>query len=243
MIEEVENQLNYSFKNKELIRTALIHKSYNEGMQKDLPDNEKLEFLGDSVINLVITDHLYKNYTHLKEGELSKLKAHLVSSNTLHKIAECIRLTDFLMLGKGEEKNDGRSNKKIGAAVFEAVVGAIYLDSNYKLTTAVVIPLFRDFLEKFAEKEVKINDYKSELQELVQKENNFLPLYKIIDETGKPPHVIFTAAVYLQEKQIGLGTGKNKRNAEQNAAYSALQNIDEFINIEKLSEVFFLKND
>lgn len=243
MIEEVEKQLNYSFRNKEFLRTALIHKSYNEGMQKDLPDNEKLEFLGDSVINLVITDHLYKNYTHLKEGELSKLKAHLVSSNTLYKISKRSRFTDFLMLGKGEEKNDGRNNKKIGAAVFEAVVGAIYLDSNYKLTAAAVIPLFRDFLEKFAAKEVKINDYKSELQELVQKKNNFLPVYKIIDESGKPPNVIFTAAVYLQDRQIGLGTGKNKRNAEQNAAYSALQNIDEFINIEKLSEVFFLKND
>lgn len=243
MIEELEQLLNYTFKNKELLRTALIHKSYNEGMQKDLPDNEKLEFLGDSVINLVITDHLFRNYNHLKEGELSKLKAHLVSSTTLYKISRGIDLPDFLMLGKGEEKNNGRNNKKIGASVLEAVVGAIYLDSNYKLASAITISLFKTFLEKFAEKAVKINDYKSELQELIQKKNNFLPIYKIISQDGKPPDVSFTAGVYIHDTQIGVGTGKNKRKAEQDAAFNALQKIEEFMNYEKLSEVFFLKND
>ncbi|MCU0284958.1 MAG: ribonuclease III [Acidobacteria bacterium] len=243
MIEELEKLLNYTFKNKELLRTALIHKSYNEGMQKDLPDNEKLEFLGDSVINLVITDYLFRNYEHLKEGELSKLKAHLVSSTTLYKISRSVNLPDFLMLGKGEEKNNGRSNKKIGASGLEAVIGAIYLDSSYKLTSAIAISLFKDFLDKFALKTVKINDYKSELQELIQKKNNYLPVYKIMSEEGKPPNVIFTAAVFIQDTQIGVGTGKNKRKAEQDAAFNALQKIDEFMNYEKLSEIFFLKND
>jgi len=243
MIEELEQRLNYTFKNKEFLRTALIHKSYNEGLQRDLPDNEKLEFLGDSVISLVITDHLYRNYTHLKEGELSKLKAHLVSSNSLQRIAANLELTDFLMLGKGEEKNNGRNNKKICASLFEAVVGAIYMDSNYKVAASTVISFFKEFLIKFSEKEVKINDYKSELQELIQKKNNYLPIYKIIEESGKPPNVNFTAGVYLEERQIGVGTGKNKRKAEQDAAFNALKNIDEFINYEKLSEVFFLKND
>ncbi|MCP5102714.1 MAG: ribonuclease III [bacterium] len=243
MIEELEEQLNYTFRNKELLRTALIHKSYNEGMQKDLPDNEKLEFLGDSVINLVITDYLYRSYTHLHEGELSKLKAHLVSSAALHKISGSINLNDFIFLGKGEEKNNGRNNQRINAALLEAIVGAVYLDSNFKTSSSIVIALFKEFLVKFAKKEGKINDYKSELQELIQKKNNYLPTYKVIDETGKPPNVTFTAAVYLQDKRIGLGTGKNKRNAEQDAAFNALENIDEFINYEKLSEVFFLKND
>lgn len=243
MIEELEKELKYTFKNKELLRTALIHKSYNEGMQKDLPDNEKLEFLGDSVINLIITDHLYRNYSSLNEGELSKLKAHLVSSNFLHKISESLNLSDFIFLGKGEEKNDGRNNKRISSALFEAVVGAIYMDSTFKKVSSIVLSFFKDSLEKFAEKEIKINDYKSELQELIQKKNNFLPVYKIIEEAGKPPNVTFTAAIYLENKQIGLGTGKNKRKAEQDAAFNALKNIDEFINYEKLSEVFFLKND
>lgn len=243
MIEELEKELSYSFKNKELLRTALIHKSYNEGLQKDLPDNEKLEFLGDSVISLVITDYLYRQYPLLREGELSKLKAHLVSSNFLHKIARTLRLTDFVFLGKGEEKNDGRNNKKIGSALFEAVVGAIYLDSNFKVASSIVFSYFRESLERFEEKAIKVNDYKSELQELIQKKYGLLPVYKIIDESGKPPNVVFTAAVYLGKKQMAIGTGKNKRNAEQDAAYNALMNIDEFINFEKLSEVFFLKND
>jgi ribonuclease-3 len=123
------------------------------------------------------------------------------------------------------------------------VVGAIYMDSTFKKVSSVVLSFFKDSLEKFTEKEVKINDYKSELQELIQKKNNFLPVYKIIEEAGKPPDVTFTAAVYLENKQIGVGVGKNKRKAEQDAALNALKNIDEFINYEKLSEVFFLKND
>lgn len=243
MIEELEKQLSYDFKNKEILRNSLIHKSYNEGLQKDLPDNEKLEFLGDSVINLVITDYLFRQFTHLNEGELSKLKAHLVSTNSLSEIARSMNLSAYAFLGKGEEKNNGRLNKKINASLFEAVVGAIYLDSSYKVSAALIISYFKDQLDKFSEKEIKINDYKSELQELIQKKNNYLPLYKIVEENGKPPNVIFTAAVYIESKEIGRGTGANKRKAEQDAAYNALKNIDEFINYEKLSEVFFLKND
>lgn len=243
MIEELEKVLSYTFRNKELLRTALIHKSYNEGLRKSLPDNEKLEFLGDSVISLVITDYLYRNYTSLKEGELSKLKAHLVSSNILQEIAGALNLPHFMFLGKGEEKNDGRNNKKIAAALFEAVVGAIYMDSSYKVTAGIVVKYFKDYLEKFPLRELRINDYKSELQEVIQKKNNILPEYKIIDESGKPPNVIFTAAIYLEKRRIALGTGKNKRKAEQDAAYNALKNIDEFINYEKLSEIFFLRND
>jgi ribonuclease-3 len=245
MLEELESFLNYTFKNKEILRNALIHKSYNEGLKKGLPDNEKLEFLGDSVINLVITDYLFKQFTYLNEGELSKLKAHLVSTNSLFSIARRLKLSEFVFLGKGEEKNDGRSNKKISASLLEAVVGAIYVDSNYKVTAAIVIDYFKEYLDKFAkkEKEVRINDYKSELQEVIQRKNNYLPEYRIIEETGKPPDVSFTAAVFLENKEIGRGEGKNKRKAEQDAAQNALKKINKFINYEKLSEVFFLKND
>ncbi len=243
IFEDLEERLGYTFKDKELLRTALTHKSYNEGLQTGLPDNEKLEFLGDSVISLVITDYLFRKFITLNEGELSKLKAHLVSSNSLYCIADSLKLSKHLLLGKGEEKNQGRNNTKINAALFEAVTGGIYMDSNYKTTARVIIAFFRDFLEKYAEKEIKINDYKSELQEVVQKKNNFLPEYKIIGESGKPPNVTFTAAVYLKDARVGIGTGKNKRKAEQDAAFNALQKVDEFINYEKLSEVFFLKND
>lgn len=243
MLEELEKELNYSFKNKELLRNALIHKSYNEGLKKGLPDNEKLEFLGDSVISLIITDYLYKQFPSLNEGELSKIKAHLVSTNSLSTVSQSLNLSDFVFLGKGEEKNDGRNNKKISASLLEAIVGAMYVDSNYKVTAAIVLEYFKEYLDRFGEKEIRINDYKSELQEIIQKKNINLPYYKIIEETGKPPDLIFTAAVYLENKEIGKGTGKNKRKAEQAAAFNALKNIDEFIKYEKLSEVFFLKND
>jgi ribonuclease-3 len=243
MLEDLEKQLDYNFKSKELLKNALVHKSYHEGIKKGLPDNEKLEFLGDSVINLVITDYLFRNFEHLNEGELSKLKAHLVSTNSLAAIARSLNLSEYAFLGKGEEKNDGRKNKKISASLLEAVVGAVYIDSSYKMVANVVVSFFKEFLEKFAEKEIKINDYKSELQELIQKKNNYLPVYKIIEESGKPPEVVFTAAVLIENKEIARGNGTNKRKAEQDAAFNALKNIDEFINYEKLSEVFFLRND
>lgn len=243
MIDELEKKVDYTFKNKELLRNALTHKSYNEGLKTDLPDNEKLEFLGDSVINLVITDYLYKHFSNLTEGELSKLKAHLVSTNSLSRISHSINLSDFAFLGKGEEKNDGRKNKKINASLFEALIGAIYLDSSYKAISPIAISFFKEFLDKFAEKEMKINDYKSELQEVIQKKRNYLPVYEILSESGKPPNVMFTAAVFIDNTEIGRGTGKNKRQAEQDAAFNALKKIDELINYEKLSEVFFLKND
>jgi ribonuclease-3 len=243
MIEDLEAKLRYHFKNKEILKNALIHKSYHEGMQKDLLNNEKLEFLGDSVINLVITDFLFKRFKKLKEGELSKLKAHLVSTNFLFEIAESIQLSDYIFLGKGEEKNNGRKNKKIISSLFEAVVGSIYLDSNFKIVSETVISFFKNFLEDLLEKKIKINDYKSELQEVIQKQKNVLPVYEIVKESGKSPNLIFTVAVFLDKIEIGRGTGKSKRKAEQDAAYNALKTGDNFINYEKLSEVFFLKND
>jgi len=243
MLQEIEKKFNYSFKDKELLTTALIHKSYNEGLKKDLPDNEKLEFLGDSVINLVITGYLFKRFQNLNEGELSKLKAHLVSSEYLYEIANSLQLNEYIHLGKGEEKNNGRNNKKIISSLFEALVGAIYLDSNFSFVSTIIIAFYRDFLEKYLEKEIKINDYKSELQEIIQKNHSILPIYKIFSISGSAPNITFQVAVFLNDKEIGLGEGKNKRAAEQNAAFNALKKNNGFINYEKLSEVFFLKND
>ncbi len=243
MIEELEQKINYHFRSKEILRNALVHKSYNEGVKKRTINNERLEFLGDSVINLIVTDLLFKRFKKSSEGDLSKLKAHLVSTNFLFEIAESINLKDYILLGKGEEKGGGRRNKKIISSLFEAMVGGIYIDSNFKLVSAIIGPFFKKFLESLVEKEVKINDYKSELQEILQRHKNILPLYEILEESGKPPHMTFTAAVYLSNQEIGKGEGKSKRQAEQNAAFNALEKIEEFINYEKLSEVFFLKND
>jgi ribonuclease-3 len=244
---ELENKLAYRFKNMELLTNALTHKSYHEGLQgfEDLPNNEKLEFLGDSVINLVVTEYLFRRFKKFSEGELSKLKAHLVSSNFLFKVARSVDLGDYVLLGKGEEKNEGRNNRRIIASLFEAVVGAIYLDSNYRVVSNTIISFFKDFIEQFIEDKeaIKINDYKSELQEIIQRHHNLLPEYRVLSETGKPPHTIFTAVIFLEGQEISRGQGKNKRQAEQDAAYNALKKLDNVLNYEKLSEVFFLKND
>jgi len=241
---ELEEKLKYSFRNKELLTEALTHTSFNEGKKKNrVRDNERLEFLGDSIINLVITDYLFRKFGKLHEGELSKLKAHLVSSKFLFNLAQSIGLNSYIFLGKGEEKNEGRKNVRIIASLFEAVSGAVYLDSNFKTTSSVLIRFFEYFLEKHVERNIKINDYKSELQEIIQKDSISLPEYVLLEELGKPPHTQFISAVYVNKKKMGKGKGKNKRQSEQGAAFDALLKIEEFANYEKISEVFFIKND
>ena len=244
MFEELEEKLKYTFRNKQLLTEALTHTSFNEGKRKNrISDNERLEFLGDSVINLVITDYLFKKFRNLHEGELSKLKAHLVSSKFLYNLAISIDMSTYIFLGKGEEKNGGRENVRIIASLFEAVAGAVYLDSNFKTTSAVLIRFFEFFLEQYVETNIKINDYKSELQEIIQKDTGSLPEYVLIDETGKPPNTLFVTAVYVDKKKMGEGKGKSKRQSEQGAAFDALLKIGEFVDYKKVSEVFFIKND
>jgi ribonuclease-3 len=240
---EIETILNYGFRNRNLLQNALIHKSFNEGSKKDLPDNEKLEFLGDSVINLVVTEALYKRFTTWNEGDLSKLKAHLVSSSFLYDLAVTLGLNQFLVLGKGEEKNDGRQNPKIIACLFEAVVGAIYLDCNFRVTSQTVLPLFEPFLANLQDCESRINDYKSELQELVQRHHTQLPTYRLVAQEGRPPTITFTVAVMLGDHELARGKGRNKRQAEQVAASNALGELNKEQDYQQISDVFFVTSD
>jgi ribonuclease-3 len=240
-MEELEKKLGYRFKDRELLRTALTHKSFNEGGKNHGLDNERLEFLGDSVIGLVITDTLYRRCRDNREGDLAKLRSHLVSSNLLFKVAKTIGLGGHILLGRGEEKNQGRRNSKIVSSCFEALIGALYLDSDFATATAVIVERFREFLEQLLSNEMRINDYKSELQELIQKHKNVLPVYKVTSETGKPPEMTFRVSVYLENSEIGSGSGRNRREAEQEAALIALKNIGNFMNFEKLSETFFVE--
>ncbi len=244
MYEDLENKLNYTFRNKNLLTEALTHTSYNEGKRKNrVNDNERLEFLGDSVINLVITDYLFKKFGKLHEGDLSKLKAHLVSSGFLNNLARSIEMNKYILLGKGEEKNGGRENVRIISSLFESIAGAVYLDSNFKATSLVLIRFFEVFLEQHLEKNIKINDYKSELQEVIQKDGSPLPEYILIEESGKPPYTHFKSAVYVNKKKMGEGKGKSKRQSEQGAAFDTLLKIGDFADYKKISEVFFIKND
>jgi ribonuclease-3 len=238
-MDELEKRLGYRFQDKELLRTALTHKSFNEGGRNRGLDNERLEFLGDSVIGLVITDYLYRRCRDNREGDLAKMRAHLVSSNLLFKVAKSVGLGGHVLLGRGEEKNQGRRNSKIVSSCFEALIGALYLDSDFATVSGVVIALFRDILEQLINDEMRINDYKSELQELIQRHRNILPVYKVMAESGKPPDTVFRVSVFLDDNEIGSGSGRNRREAEQEAALIALKNIGNFIHFEKLSETFF----
>ena len=238
-MDELQKKLGYRFKNDDLLVSALTHKSYNEGGKSRGADNERLEFLGDSVIGLSITDHIYRRCRDNNEGDLAKMRAHLVSSNLLFKVAKSIGLGSHILLGRGEEKNQGRRNQKIVSSSFEALIGAIYLDSDFPTTAAVIIRLFKDFLEQLLANDLRINDYKSELQELIQKHKNILPSYKVVEEKGKPPDTQFKVAVFLENSEIGSGWGRNRREAEQEAALIALKNIGNFIHFERLSDTFF----
>lgn len=240
-MEEIENRIQYRFKNREFLYTALTHRSYNEGRKENQNHNERLEFLGDSVIGLAITDYLFRKLRNREEGELAKLKAHLVSSDSLFQIAQQVDLGSAIFLGRGEEKNKGRLNKKILSSAFEALIGAVYLDAGFRTASQMVVQFFEKYIEPLLQNEMRINDYKSELQELLQKHRNILPLYRVVDEKGRPPVTFFKVAVLLDGVEIGCGTGKSRKEAEQQAAYQALQNIGNYIHIEKLSEVFFAK--
>ena len=238
-MEDLEKKLGYRYRDRELLRTALTHKSYNEGGRNHGLDNERLEFLGDSVIGLAITDAIYRRCRDMREGDLAKLRAHLVSSKVLFRVAKSLGLGGHIMLGRGEEKNDGRRNSKIVSSCFEALVGALYLDSDFVTAVRVVGELFQEIMDGLIGDELRINDYKSELQELIQKHRNILPVYKVTGESGKPPDTVFRVAVFLEGSEIGSGTGRNRRQAEQEAALLALKNIGNFIHFEKLSETFF----
>lgn len=241
MMEEIEARIRYRFRNREYLYTALTHRSYNEGRKENQNHNERLEFLGDSVIGLAVTDYLFRKLRNREEGELAKLKAHLVSSDSLFQIAQQVDVGSALFLGKGEEKNKGRQNKKILSSAFEALIGAVYLDAGFRTASQLVIQFLEKYIQPLLQSEMRINDYKSELQELLQKHRNVLPVYRVIEEKGRPPATFFRVAAFLDGVEIGSGTGKSRKEAEQQAAHQALQNIGNYIHFEKLSEVFFAK--
>lgn len=243
MIEHLEKALNYKFKNIDLLTAALTHKSYGEGLREGCDHNERLEFLGDAVVGLVITEYIFRKFKDLNEGDLAKFKAHLVSSDCMYQLAVRIHLSDYILLGKGEEKNKGRNNKKIVSSTLEALIGAVYLDTGYRSASAVVLHLYKDLLSQWLDRDIRINDYKSELQELIQKHKNTLPVYRVLEERGKPPEMVFVVGVYLDNMEIGKGRGRSKKEAEQEAAQKALKTLNEVFDIEKLSDVFFMRHN
>lgn len=213
--------LSVDFKNIELLDLAFHHKSYsNENLKNIHFNNERLEFLGDSVLGMAVASFLYEDMIENPEGDLSKIKSVVVSERTLAQIASEIGIDKMLVLGHGEEMSGGRHKDAILADCVEAVIGAYYLDSGYeaaeKLVLSLTLPEIRKVQENRGEK-----DYKSLLQEYYQKKYKMCPVYELVKKTGPDHDKTFWVTVHLQEKSFGPEKGKNKKTAEQNAAKSA----------------------
>lgn len=215
---QLEKDINYDFKNKSLLEEALTHSSYAN--ERNLKCNERMEFLGDSVLSVVSAEFLFKKFSDMPEGQLSKLRSSLVCTASLSGFARQIKLGDYLRLGKGEILTGGSSRPSILEDAFEALIAAIYLDSGLEAA--------RQYIVKFLETELdnhKINfkDYKSKLQEVVQQNPESILSYHITGESGPDHNKEFEAEVCLDSNVIGRGKGKSKKQAEQEAAREALQ--------------------
>ncbi len=217
---EFMQKIGYTFKNEMLITTALTHSSYANEWKRQLKNNERLEFLGDSVLSLVVAEHLFENYKHLPEGELTKLRASLVCEKSLHTFAKQLGLGPMLLLGKGEEHTGGRERPSILADAFEAVIAAVYLDGGFEEAKKYVLRFIPQSLDTQAN--IGLQDYKTILQEIIQKNKEEKIEYVLIMESGPDHNKRFEVEVHLNSNVIGTGIGHSKKQAEQNAAREAL---------------------
>jgi ribonuclease-3 len=225
-LSELERILGYSFGKRKLLERALTHSSAaNERRLTEPDDNEQLEFLGDSIIGFVISDFLFQKYTELSEGELSKVRAHLVSSANLSKLAAQLGLGNFLVLGRGEEKTGGRKKQALLADAFEAVVAAIYLDGGLPPARDFVRETFGPDLEAIESGDFRLLDFKSQLQERLQA-MKFPPAeYLVIRETGPDHRKYFSVELRIKGQKMTEGHGDTKKLAEQEAARLALEEL------------------
>ena len=222
-IKDFQNTIGYNFQSEGLLRQALTHSSYaNEKHMKKLSDNERLEFLGDAVLELVSSDFLYKNYQKLPEGELTKLRASIVCEPTLALCAKELHLGEYLLLGKGEDQTGGRERKSILSDALEAVIGAIYLDGGFANAKEFVLKYIMTDIEH----KQLFSDSKTILQEVVQGEHESLQ-YVMTEESGPDHNKSFTVEAHIDNVCLGVGSGHTKKAAEQEAAYRALLKIRE----------------
>lgn len=222
-MQELEKKLNYSFRDRELLGEALNHSSFaNEHRSPNVRSNERLEFLGDSVLGFVTAEFLFARHPDLPEGDLTRIRAALVCEQSLHEVAQKLELGRYLKLGRGEESGGGRKRPSILADAVEAVFAAVYLDGGIAEASALIHRVLLD-TEKEEAVEERRRDYKTALQELVQRQTGQELLYRMISSSGPDHCKIFEAEVCLNGKQVGTGTGHSKKEAEQSAAAAALK--------------------
>lgn len=218
-----EKKTKIAFKDKNLLKQAFIHRSYiNENPSAGLSHNERLEFLGDAVLELIVTDYLYKKYPSYTEGELTALRSALVNANIIADVAQKIGMNDYLLLSRGESKDNGKARQYILANTYEAYVGAVYLDQGYDKTEDFVRSTLLPHTDEIVSKKLW-RDSKSLVQEKAQEYAGVTPAYKVLNETGPDHDKHFTVGIMFGGDLIAEGKGKSKQEAEQNAAQAALK--------------------
>ena len=223
MSDELQTRLGYEFKRHNVLRHAVTHMSFVHEQGLDASDsNERLEFLGDAVLELCISDFLYHRYPEMSEGDLTKRRAGLVCESSLAERARSLNLGNFLLLGQGEAQEGGRNKDSILADALESILGAVYLDGGMEEVRHVILRLFEPIADKTAK---QVKDHKSTLQEFLQKNSQETAVYTIVYEEGPPHQKIFTAQASHKGKLLGTGTGGSKKIAEQAAAKMALEGL------------------
>lgn len=226
LLSKLENDLGYAFTDLILLKQSLSHKSYvNEKKLSELNHYERLEFLGDAVLELGISDLLMHHFPDSREGEMSKLRASIVNETALSEVARNLQLGDYIFLGKGEEQCDGREKNSLLADALEALLGAIYLDSGFHSVFGIIKKLFMSVITRATKEDIN-RDYKTKLQEEVQNMFKMTPQYRLVNELGPDHDKTFEIHLYISGKKVGTGLGKSKKQAEQNAAMEALDNME-----------------
>ena len=226
LLKNLQERIAYRFQNDQLLIQALTHRSYLHQSNEEGEDNERLEFLGDSVIELIVSHLLLTRLPHIDEGGLSKARATLVKEVTLASLARRVQLGEALRLGRGEEETGGREKDSILAGGFEALAAAIYLDGGYEEAFRVIEGLYTHLLEKIKE-ELQDHDFKTRLQEYTQKRLNTTPQYVVTAQEGPDHEKTFEVVISIGKKAYGMGRGKSKKEAEQRAAEKALRSLPE----------------
>ncbi|HVT74906.1 MAG TPA: ribonuclease III [Candidatus Paceibacterota bacterium] len=220
---EFEKKAGVTFADKDLLRQAFTHRSYiNENKNADLEHNERLEYLGDAVLQLIVTDFLYRTYPNNPEGDLTTYRSSLVNAIALSEVASNLSMGDYLLLSKGVANDTGRARQYILANMFEAVIGAIYIDQGYEAAKAFIEKNIFRFADAMIARGGLV-DGKSTFQEMAQKKLGITPSYKLVRESGPDHDKSFTVAALIGKDQIATGEGKSKQEAEQNAAFRALE--------------------
>lgn len=222
---ELENNIGITFKNAELLQEALTHRSYINEHGDFKAHNERLEFLGDAVLELIITETIFAQFPDLPEGEMTAIRAAIVRRETLAQVAQDLTLDHYIKMSKGESNNKGKAREAILANAFEALTGAIYLDQGYETVSKFLLSHLKDRIGQVFSDKAYI-DAKSRVQEILQAKRSITPNYKVLEETGPDHDKHFTIGIYAGEDLLATGTGQNKQQAETSAAREALTKLE-----------------